>query len=286
MNKSTIILNQKVVKDGDNLTEIDCYDYDTIDSTNKTAWQLHDSGTKAPFVVTAITQSAGKGQRGNEWRSPEGGLYLSLILDLNLPIENSNQIILFSIWGIVNQLRKLAIPVQIKWLNDLVLEGDKLGGILCETRTQKQIIKQVVIGVGINYQNSVPINGINLQKWQTKNNHYPINSLLYFKNIIIQGLIEGYYHLINKGLNAIIKDYNLWLNSRDSLGLIDNKMLGKILGINEQGELIIQLSSTGAKTKINICSQDYRISYRLLNQEYYQIFHISNRHLQKLGSRE
>lgn len=269
MNKSTIIINQKLLKNCDNLTEIDCYDYDTIDSTNKTAWQLKDSGIKPPFVVTAITQTAGKGQRGNTWRSPEGGLYLSLILDLNLPIENSNQIILSSIWGIVNQLRQLSIPVQIKWLNDLILDNYKLGGILCETRVQKNVIKQAVIGVGINHKNPVPINGINLQKWQQKSNYYPINSLFDLKIIVIMGILEGYTKLITQNIDSMIKDYNYWLNSYNNLVLINEKMQGKIIGINKQGKLKIQLLSLGAKTQINLSSQDYQISYHHLNHKYY-----------------
>lgn len=271
VNKSTIILPKQLVNFFNDLPEINCYNYDTINSTNKRAWELSNSGIKIPFVVTAKIQTAGRGQRGNQWQSTEGGLYLSLILNLNLPIQKANHIILFSIWGIVNQLRQLSIPVQIKWLNDLMLYNHKLGGILSETRSQKETLKQVVIGVGINYENQVQENGISLKKWQQEYTHCQINSLSEMKQIVSVGILQGYHLYLAEGINSIVKNYNDWLNSLNKLVLIEEQIQGKIIGINEQGNLQIELASVGAKSIISVSPQDYHISYHLIDNEYYLI---------------
>ncbi len=271
MNKNTIILPKQLVGFFDDLSKINCYDYDTIDSTNKRAWELSNSGIKAPFVVTAKSQTAGRGQRGNQWQSTEGGLYLSLMLNLNLPIQKANQITLFSIWGVVNQLRELSIPVQIKWLNDLMLDNHKLGGILCETRSQKETIKQAVIGVGINYKNEVPESAISLKTWQQEYSITQVDSLLKIKQIVSLGILIGYHKYVTEGINSILNDYNYWLNSLNKQVLIKEKIQGKILGIKEKGNLKIQLVSVGAKSIISLSPQDYHISYHLINNEYYLI---------------
>ncbi|WP_308255327.1 biotin--[acetyl-CoA-carboxylase] ligase [Geminocystis sp. GBBB08] len=146
-NFSSVIVKQNTING---------YIYDTLTSTNSQAWQLRQENIKPPFVVIAKQQTAGKGQRGNIWRSPIGGLYFSIVLELNLPVEFISHLTLFSVYGIVMELRKFEIPIEIKWLNDLILEGKKLGGILCETKSDGKIIKEVIIGVGINYKNEIP----------------------------------------------------------------------------------------------------------------------------------
>lgn len=269
MDKNNIILSEEIRNLFNNREEIYCYDYDTIDSTNKKAWELLDNGINTPFVVTTKTQTDGKGQRGNQWQSMEGGLYLSLILNLNLSIEQINQITLFSIWGVVNQLRNLAIPVQIKWLNDLILDNCKLGGILCEVRTQKTIIKQAIIGVGINYQNQHPPSAISLEEWQSKNQFYGVKSLRQLKEDIILGILSGYQQFLNQRIERIIEDYNLWLKSINCSVLLDNNIQGKILGINEKGFLKIELLSLGAKTITYLSPQDYQISYYQKDDQYF-----------------
>ena len=200
MRISNIILPSQLEKLTVGQKYLYCYNYHQVDSTNNVAWELLKEKIKLPFAVTAEIQTKGKGQRGNEWRSPQGGLYLSLALEVNLSIDKINQITLFTVWGIVNQLRQLAIPVEIKWLNDLILDNYKLGGILTETRTKKNLINQVVIGIGINYQNNISQSAISLKKWQEKNKLFPISSLDNLKEIVIMGVLNGYNNFQNSNL--------------------------------------------------------------------------------------
>ena len=100
---------------------------ETAVSTNSSLWQLAQAGAQAGTVVLAKTQTAGRGQRGRQWQSQGGGLYFSLLLQPNLPAQQSFGLTLASAWGIATSLRNLGMGVQVKWPNDLVLQGKKLG---------------------------------------------------------------------------------------------------------------------------------------------------------------
>lgn len=100
-----------------------------------------------------------RGDRGNPQR---GGLYLSLGLRPNLPAAAGARLTLGSAWGLATLLRAQGFPVSIKWPNDLVLQGKKLGGILTESKLRGGIIHQAVVGLGLNWRNPVPEGAIAL----------------------------------------------------------------------------------------------------------------------------
>lgn len=95
--------------------------YDELASTNQTLWQLIHQGAKAGTVAIARQQSAGKGQRGHQWVSAIGGLYLSLALEPDLPVQQAPHLILSAVCGVALALRSCHVPVLIKWPNDLVI---------------------------------------------------------------------------------------------------------------------------------------------------------------------
>jgi len=249
---------------------INGYIYDNLSSTNDQIWQLRQENIMPPFFVIAKQQTAGKGQRGNIWRSPLGGLYLSMILEINLSIEFINHLTLFSVYGIVKELRTYKIPVQIKWLNDLILEGKKLGGILCETRSEGKIIKEVVMGVGINYKNEIYNNSISLNNYYQKTNKVTIKSANNLAKIIILGILKGYQEYLDLGINHLVNNYNkLMYNFQDKVTI--EQIKGEISGINSQGHLQVKITSLGASSKMSFSPQNYSISYDKLTQNYYQL---------------
>lgn len=249
---------------------ISVYVYDTLASTNNQAWFLLSRNIQPPFIVISKQQTAGKGQRGNVWRSSLGGLYLSMALNLNSSIECANDLILWSICGVVNGLNKWHIPVKIKWLNDLILEEKKLGGILCETKIEKNQLKNIVIGVGINYQNSYPESGISLNKYFQDYHYYPIHSLIDLAEIVSIELLKTYDNYLQLGINNIVNNYNQFLYNLGEKALLEN-LTGEILGINNQGNLQIKLLSPNASSKINLSPEKYSISYHQSPEHLYLI---------------
>ena len=99
--------------------------YDTVSSTNSVLWELIDRGSTEGTVVIAAQQTAGRGQRGHQWRSPLGGLYLSLALTPDLDAQKALLLTISSAWGIATTLRQLSSsscskPVDRSWARTVV----------------------------------------------------------------------------------------------------------------------------------------------------------------------
>ena len=156
--------------------------FEEVTSTNEVLWGIFeeeylDEEEVEQRVAIAQCQTEGRGQWGKSWTSSEGGLYLSMLVPVELDPQDAYSLTIASVWGIAKQLREKEIPVDIKWANDLVLQGKKLGGIKTETKVQEGKITAAVIGVGINYSNETPDIGINLQDFWDGDAQFPIEHL-------------------------------------------------------------------------------------------------------------
>ena len=129
--------------------------FETLDSTNDLAKELAVQGAPEGTVVVAEAQTGGRGRLGREWDSPPGvGLYVSLVLRPMLPPMELPQITLTTAVAVVRAVRRVAgVAPGIKWPNDLLLNGKKLGGILTEMETESDRIRHVVVGLGLNVNN-------------------------------------------------------------------------------------------------------------------------------------
>ncbi|WP_254173436.1 biotin--[acetyl-CoA-carboxylase] ligase [Planktothrix pseudagardhii] len=215
--------------------------FDTLVSTNQTAWELLEQGEPAGTVVISGQQTAGRGQWGRQWQSSQGGLFLSKTLDLKLSVAQQAQLTLCSAWGIATILRDRGCPVQLKWPNDLILNQRKLGGILTETKISQHYITQAVIGVGINWSNPVPEIGINLQTFFADSATISsIQSLEFLAALILQGLDLGIQQLSSATINKVLTDYTHLLTCIGKpISIADQQ--GVIIGISEQGNLRVGL---------------------------------------------
>jgi BirA family biotin operon repressor/biotin-[acetyl-CoA-carboxylase] ligase len=115
-------------------------------------------------LLAADEQSAGRGRRGRRWHSPAGaGVLFSLALPLGRPVRELAGLSIVAGLAAVRALRALgAAEVGLRWPNDLLVRGAKLGGILVETRAQSAGCLAVV-GVGVN-QRAVPGLGARLRR--------------------------------------------------------------------------------------------------------------------------
>jgi BirA family biotin operon repressor/biotin-[acetyl-CoA-carboxylase] ligase len=123
---------------------------DTVDSTN--AQLLSEAAGSSAHFLIARQQTAGVGRRGGSWQSPpSGNLYLSYCFHTPQPLAVVSLLPLAFAVEIASELEsKLGISIQLKWPNDLYLDGKKCGGMLLETKTLQDGVTAVVIGVGVN----------------------------------------------------------------------------------------------------------------------------------------
>lgn len=117
------------------------------DSTNRVAKALARQGAPHGTAVTALRQNAGRGRLGRAFFSPEGGIYLSMILRPDLaPVERTLLTPMAAV-AVCRAVEKLCgLSPRIKWVNDLYLRDKKLCGILCEAADDA-----VIVGIGLNY---------------------------------------------------------------------------------------------------------------------------------------
>jgi len=121
-----------------------------IDSSNTELMRRARAGQTDPVLLVAETQSAGRGRLGRQWVSKRGD---SLTFSLGLPVQIQDWSGLSLAVGL-SLAESLDPQVQLKWPNDLWIEGRKLGGILIEAASSGPH-SYVVIGVGLNIQPQV-----------------------------------------------------------------------------------------------------------------------------------
>lgn len=126
--------------------------YEECDSTNVRAAQGAKEGAKDGALYVAEYQMAGRGRRGRSWESRQGGnILMSLMLRPNLEPTKAPMLTLVMAYSIAKALKKMEeFAVQIKWPNDLILNGKKICGILTEMSAEVGHIHHVVIGIGVN----------------------------------------------------------------------------------------------------------------------------------------
>ena len=125
-----------------------------VDSTLTVAAAEIAMGRKAPFAVFAERQTAGRGRRGHGWESPKGNLYLTIVMPPSgseTPPEHLGSLPLKAGVLIARHLQaRTGLRVTLKWPNDLLFAGRKLGGLLLETSSTDGVSGVVSIGIGLN----------------------------------------------------------------------------------------------------------------------------------------
>ena len=126
------------------------YVYHEVSSTNTVAKFLSKTGDENGSVVISEKQTGGRGRSGKTWESPLGGVWLSIILTPDVDYSKIPLITLATGVAVAKTLERIGIEnPEIKWPNDIMINGKKVCGILTEAVTNSNKIETVIIGVGI-----------------------------------------------------------------------------------------------------------------------------------------
>ena len=128
------------------------FDFDRVESTMTEASLCAEAGTEEGTIVIADHQTEGRGRLGRSWISEPGmGLYFSLVLRPSTSPGRSAVLTLAMGLGVARGLAKASGSVfDIRWPNDVLLNGKKCCGILVETVADAELFRYAVVGVGIN----------------------------------------------------------------------------------------------------------------------------------------
>ena len=143
----------------ENLYKSDMFVYDSLDSTSDKAKELAMKGGDHGTVIVAVTQTGGRGRKDHTFYSPEGGLYMSIILKPEfLPGTDSKAVTSFVGGAVINAIKELTgIEAYIDGINDLYVKGKKICGILLESGSEfdSNTLQWIVAGIGINFDSDI-----------------------------------------------------------------------------------------------------------------------------------
>ncbi len=131
------------------------FDVETVQQTGSTNADLLQRARQAqpdrPVLRAALLQTAGRGRLGRRWHASAGN---ALLFSIAMPIRTADARIAAATLacgiGVAEELRACGVSVALKWPNDLLLDGRKLGGVLCELAVDGQAQRTLVVGIGIN----------------------------------------------------------------------------------------------------------------------------------------
>jgi BirA family biotin operon repressor/biotin-[acetyl-CoA-carboxylase] ligase len=223
------------------------YYYDSVGSTNVEAKKLADKNSGEGWIVIAEEQTEGKGRLGRTWQSPKKtGIWMSIVLRPDVEPREVPQLTQLAAAALIEALAKFGIEAQIKWPNDIVINGKKICGILTEMTGTIERLNYIILGVGMN---------VNLEK-----NDFPEELLDKATSIYMEnGQKMNRQELVGEVLNSIEKYYKYFV-AHDHEKYLDvcraNSVLigktvriikhnkerkGVAVGIDNNGALIVEI---------------------------------------------
>lgn len=198
------------------------------------------------FAVISKTQTCGRGTKGRDFCSEEGGIYLSAKLNVKIPVSNLSLITPYFATVVGGVLKSQNVPYSYKWVNDVFVNGKKLCGILTETVLQGEFVTKIIVGIGLN---------VNQKSFPISLSSHATSLLLEGFNIDINCLISS---LLNKIANVesafktldFISEYqtnSFVVGKAVALKQGENIIKGTALKIGDRGELIIK-TETGKQS--------------------------------------
>ena len=128
-----------------------------ISSTMDVARRLAKKGVEERTIVIAETQTLGRGRLSREWLSPEGGIYFTLVLRPRISPAYAPRINLMASIAVATTIIELfGLKAELKWPNDVLIEGRKVCGILAEIDAEMDAVNFVNVGIGINANTAIP----------------------------------------------------------------------------------------------------------------------------------
>lgn len=231
-----------------------CFHFFALPSTNDLGKQLARQGYPEGTLIVAETQTAGRGRMGRTWESPAGtGLYVSLILRPSLPPLELPKLTLTAAVAVVQALEDATgIKVGIKWPNDIIWQGKKLGGILTEMETESDQMSHVVLGLGLNINTprfSAAVCPIAISLSQSGGS--------YSRSAILRAWLEAldrlYAKLLAREFSQILEG---WRQASVTLGQTvtvrqgQETLTGLALEVTPEGALLVQTAAGEIKTVI------------------------------------
>lgn len=225
--------------------------FDSVESTQMIAQEMARNGAPNGTVIIAEEQTAGKGRMARPWESTKGkGIWMTVIIRPDVPPHMASQFTLVAAVAVTHAVKSICSRVipEIKWPNDLLVNGKKCTGILTEMQAEPDRVQALLIGIGINANHERTdfsdelqsiATSLAMEEQQTINRAALIAKILYY--------LEQYTDLyVQQGFEPIKE---LWENASCTIGqrvevtTLRETFEGIAIGINKDGVLQVELST-------------------------------------------
>ncbi len=178
-----------------------------LDSTNLAARRVAESGDLAARAILARRQSHGRGRLGRSFFSPDGGIYLSLLLKPTLPPSDAIMLTTAAAVATSRAIDTLTERVcGIKWVNDLYLDNRKVCGILTEAKLDGDRLAYAIVGIGVNL--TAPEDGFPEDIAWRAGALYPCGKApSNAENILASGIINEFMRLYEQPKSSYLDEY-------------------------------------------------------------------------------
>lgn len=226
--------------------------FDQLPSTMNIATELALKDAPEGTVVLSESQSRGRGRLGREWFSPRyKGIYLSLILRPKILPGEAAVLNLLAAVSICEAIKEATgINSQIKWPNDILLGHKKIGGILTELNAETDVVRFIVIGIGLNVNNdkkSLLPQATSLKEEKKEN-----TSRVELLKAILRSIEENYLLFQKDGAHPILdkwRHFNLTLGRRVKILSHKEQIEAEAVDIDTDGALLLR-NDAGLMQKI------------------------------------
>lgn len=212
-------------------------------STQLDARQGMDLGNTAPMLYLAPHQTAARGRLGRQFYAQEnGGVYMSLHLKPNVAINELPAYTLMVAAAVVKAISRLTGKnADIKWVNDIYLNGKKIAGILTEaiTSIETGLITDVIIGVGIN----VKLTDIPEELKDKVSSLFENEEPTITRNQLINEIWNLFFLIPENELFKVYRDKSIVLGRQVSFSQSGKEYTGLVNDITSTGELLLTLSN-------------------------------------------
>jgi BirA family biotin operon repressor/biotin-[acetyl-CoA-carboxylase] ligase len=232
------------------------YHFFKTDSTNRVAMELGYADEPEGAVVLAEEQTAGRGRAGRTWHSERGaGLYVTLLLRPKLsPVQAPLLTMLAGLSAHTAVLAQTGLSAELKWPNDLLLNGKKLGGILTEMHAEPNAVRFVIVGIGINvsqekFPGEIAATATSLRK-ETGRLHSRLEVLVK----LLSQFETDYNRFLQEGAPYVVQRFELVSDfangKRVKVDTGRETFVGTTAGLSAEGLLIVKKEDGGSVTVI------------------------------------
>lgn len=222
-------------------------------STNTLAMEIAQGGAAEGVVVIAESQTAGRGRLGRGWVSPPGNIYMSVILRPQLPPHKAPLVTLAAAVAAAVAVRKSSgVIAEIKWPNDILVRGRKIGGILTEMSAEPERVKHIILGMGINVNMDpakLPRDIRGRSTSLSKEVGREMDRSLFAAGVLNE--LEHWYQALQRNEALVLKEWevlNMTIGRRVAVSGPLGGLEGKAEGIDPEGRLILRLDDNTLRT--------------------------------------